>query len=105
MHELLERLKIRLRFDGHTDEAMLEAHLMMAIDVVNDKRQFTPSEEQVVEPQYKSIVVEMAVASYNKIGAEGQVMHGENNISRQYEGGMYPHSLLKLIIPRPRRIM
>ncbi len=102
MHTLLEKLQIRLRFDGSTDEAMLSAHLQMALDVINDKRQFTPTETQLVEPQYENIAVEMAVASYNKIGAEGQVMHGENGINRQYEGGMYPSSLLGLIVPRPR---
>ena len=71
MHSLMDRLRIRLRFNGDTDDAMLNAHLRLAIDVINDRRQFTPTETQLIEPQYENIAVEMAVASYNKIGAEG----------------------------------
>lgn len=102
MEELLARLKIRLRFSGAVEDSILEDHLITAIDVVNDLRQYTPTEANVVEPQYKSVVVEMAIIAYNKMGAEGQTYHGEAGVNRSYEKAMYPDSLMKLIIPRMR---
>lgn len=102
MEELLARLKVRLRFSGTVEDAVLQDHLLTAIDVVNDLRQYTPTLEAVIEPQYKSVVVEMALCSYSKMGAEGQTFHGENGVNRSYETAMYPESLTKLIIPRLR---
>lgn len=103
MDELLARLKVRLRFSGDVEDDVLLDHLQTAVDVVNDIRQFTPTEELIVEAQYKSVVVELALSSYAKMGAEGQIVHSENGVSRSYEDGMYPSSILKLVIPRPRR--
>ena len=103
MDELLARLKVRLRFSGVTEDAILTDHIQTAIDVVNDKRQYTSTDDDIVESQYKSIVVEMALIAYNKMGAEGQTYHGENSVNRSYESGlMYPESLLSLIVPRLR---
>lgn len=102
MEELLARLKVRLRFSGTVEDAVLQDHLLSAIDVVNDIRQYTSTDENVVEPQYKSVVVEMALCAYAKMGAEGQTYHGENGVNRSYETALYPDSLLKLIIPKPR---
>lgn len=102
MEELLARLKVRLRYSGTVEDDVLTDHLTTAIDVVNDIRQYTPEEGGTVETQYKSIVVEMALNSYLKMGAEGQKVHNENGVNRSYESGMYPASLLKLIVPKPR---
>ena len=102
MEELLARLRTRLRFSGKTEDSVLTDHLYTALDVVNDLRQYTPTEDILVEPQYKSIVVEMALNSYLKMGAEGQIVHNENGVGRVYESGMYPPSLMKCIVPRPR---
>ena len=102
MEEMLNRLKVRLRFSGVIEDDMIKEHLLTAIDVVNDLRQFTPTEEDVVEPQYKSVVIEMALIAYNKMGAEGQTFHSENGVNRSYEKAMYPESIMKLIIPRMR---
>jgi hypothetical protein len=43
--------------------------------------------------------VRVAVYLYNKIGAEGQISHSENGISRGYEPGDIPESLLKEVTP------
>lgn len=102
MDELLARLKVRLRFSGTVEDAVLEDHLLTAIAVVNDLRQYTSTDEDIVEPQYQSVVVEMALIAYNKMGAEGQTYHGENGVNRSYENAMYPDSIMKLIVPRFR---
>lgn len=104
MNKLLTAMKTRLQFAGELgSDEVLQSHLELAIVTVNDIRQFIPSEGVLVESQYELIVVEMAISTYLKEGAEGQISHDENSIRRSYESGFYPPSLLKLIIPRPRR--
>jgi hypothetical protein len=105
MDELIAKLRTRLRFDGDTEDDMLEYHLRLAIDTVNDRRQYEPDENDATdlfEDKYEYIIIEMAVCTYNKMGAEGQLYHGENGVNRTYEAGLYPSSLLKLVVPRSR---
>jgi hypothetical protein len=102
MDELLARVKVRLRITGEVEDSMLTELLTSALDVINDIRQYTPTAEAIVEPQYESIAVEMTVALYSKLGAEGEVSHSENGISRVYDSSSFPASLLARIIPRPR---
>lgn len=102
MDELLARMKVRLRFDSTTEDAMLTDHLQSAIEVVNERRNYTSTDEAIVEPQYKGIVVDLAIATYNKMGAEGQTSHSENGISRSYEAASYPTSLLALVMVKPK---
>ena len=45
MDELLARLKVRLRFSGTVEDAVLEDHLLTAIAVVNDLRQYTSTDD------------------------------------------------------------
>lgn len=102
MEELLARVKVRLRVEGTVEDLMLSDHLQSALDVINDLRQFSPTVDNVVEAQYKGIAVDMAIATYNKMGAEGQTGHTENGINRYYDSSAYPTALLTRIQPRPR---
>jgi len=102
MNELLATLKTRLRFSGDVEDDMLLIHLNLAITTLNDRRQYVSTDTDVVEEQYQSIVIEMAVCSYSKIGAEGQLAHDENGVDRMYDGGFYPKGLMKLIVPKSR---
>ena len=49
--------------------------------------------------RYESRQVEIAAYLYNKRGAEGETSHNENGISRSYENGSIPDSMLSDIIP------
>jgi hypothetical protein len=102
MEQLLARLKVRLGLDDGSEDELLMEHLSGAVDVVNDVRQFTPTVDIAVESGYASIAVMMAESSYNKIGAEGQMSHSENGVSRHYGSDSYPSSLIARIIPRVR---
>ena len=102
MDELLAKLKTRLRFDGDVDDDMLTYHLNLAINTVNDRRSFIPTDEDLYESKYEYVIIEMAVCSYNKMGAEGQLGHDENGVNRTYEASLYPYSLLRLVVPKPR---
>ena len=106
MDEMLSALKTRLRFDGDIEDSMLTYHLNLAINTINDRRQYEPDEDDdnVIETKYDYICIEMAVCSYNKMGAEGQLYHSENSVSRTYESSLYPMSLLKLVMAKPRKV-
>lgn len=52
-----------------------------------------------VPAQYAHLQVEIAAYMLNKRGAEGQISHTENGVSRSYENGDVPPSMLKAVIP------
>ena len=49
--------------------------------------------------QYDGIQVEIAAYMMNKRGAEGEIVHLENGVSRHWENGDIPASLLRRIVP------
>ena len=102
MIELLARLKLRLNISDTSEDELLTDHLQSAIDVVNELRNYTSTDIAIVEPQYKSVVIDLAISTYNKMGAEGQLEHSENGVNRVYESSDYPSSILSRILVKPR---
>jgi len=79
---------------------ILELEIKSAIGVINRCRRFTPTEEALYDEKYEDKIVPLAVTGYLKAGAEGETIHSENGISRQYgNGGKYPKEMLNDIIP------
>lgn len=73
------------------EEALLEYY--------ND-RHFTPTEDKPYEDIYAGIIIQLALSSYSKAGAEGETSHMEGGITRMYDNGSnYPLSLTRKIIP------
>jgi len=89
----LELLKLLLG-NPSIDDAVLQYCLDTAKDIICDLR-FTDE----VEPQYINIQTKIAIEIFNKLGAEGQIQHTENGISRTYEKGDISDSLLCRITP------
>ena len=84
---------------GENDQDVLSAYLAIAGNKVCRKAYpYDPSVAKVPE-QYQHIQVEIAVYLLNKRGAEGQTAHSENGISRSYEDGDVPPTLLRDIVP------
>lgn len=52
-----------------------------------------------VPAQYSYLQVEIAAYLLNKRGAEGQISHTENGVSRSYENGDVPSSMLRSVTP------
>ena len=59
---------------------------------------FDPSIMEVPE-QYSYLQVEIATYLLNKRGGEGELSHSENGISRSYENGDVPESMMRQIVP------
>lgn len=84
---------------GEDDDNLVLAFLTLAGDKIC--RRAFPFDYSLVEvpKQYKHLQIEAAVYLLNKRGAEGQVSHSENGISRSYENADLPQSMLDEIVP------
>lgn len=79
---------------------LLEYLLEQAEGIVLNKRYpFGAPEGATIPTQYEHIQIRIAVELFSKMGAEGQVSHGELGISRVYEAADVSPSLLKQIVP------
>lgn len=113
--DILERLKART---GETNEALLNdciesaKHIYLSrrypfvdpplreITVIDDETgEETTTEETYVETRYLDWQYRCALAIYSKDGADGQLSHSENGISRTYGSEGIPKELLTEIPP------
>ena len=94
-----EKLKMVKAMTGETDEVTLSTYLSIAGNKVCRKAYPFDPTVTAVPDQYAHIQVEIAVYLLNKRGAEGQTAHSENGISRSYEDGDVPPTLLRDIVP------
>lgn len=84
--------------DPLSDDVLLY-YLDIAKDVILKQRY--PFEVVTELPdEYVTLQVEMAVEMIAKIGAEGQVSHSENEVSRHYAASTISPGLLRRIIPK-----
>ena len=101
----IDRLKIKLKITGIDEDDSLLEILEVAKDAILAKRhpygEYPVDEagEPVLESRYTSLQLRIAVSLYNKEGAEGQLVHSENGISRTYESSDIPKSLLDEVVP------
>ena len=93
-----EKLAMLKTLTEETDDDVLSTYLFLAKNVVLSKAYpFGDSEE--VPSKYDSVQVEIAQYMYHKRGAEGEISHSENGVSRSYEDGDIPPTLLRRITP------
>jgi hypothetical protein len=100
MTNKLNQLKILLGKQGDDSEDDL---LLMLLTLSGQKilDRVYPYDDSIKEvpSRYATKQVEIAVYLYNKRGAEGQISHSENGISRAYESADVPESLMKGLTP------
>lgn len=95
----VEKIELVKAMTGETNENTVSAYLGMAGNKICRKAfPFDPTVADVPE-QYEFTQVEIAVYLLNKRGAEGETAHSENGISRSYEDGDVPPTLLRQIVP------
>ena len=101
---LVNKLKSRLQAEDlslqeYSDEILLMEIQNALLEYYND-RHFTPTNEKPFEDIYAGIIVELAVSSLAKYGAEGENYHSEGGVIRTYDNSsQYPLSLTRKIIP------
>ena len=97
--EKIAQLKSMLGEEAPSNEELITLLLITKGAILNARYPLGEWQEEEVPTRYEHIQLLMCVALFNKKGAEGQTSHSENGITRQYETGDIPHSLLKQIIP------
>lgn len=79
---------------------VLRVYLRMAESaILNRLYPFDEHGEHVMPSKYDDRQIEIACYLIDKRGAEGQLAHSENGISRTYESASVPPSMLEGIIP------
>ena len=97
---VLDRLKTQIGDDSVAEELLL-TYLEDAKGIILNRRYpFGYPEGTEVEPKYEAVQVKIALELFSKRGAEGEVSHSENGISRGYESATVSPSLLNMVIPK-----
>lgn len=95
-----EKIVMAQALSGEADEGTVSAYLALAGSRICRKAfPFDPEATQV-PARYGHLQVEIAVYLLNKRGAEGESAHSENGVSRSYESGDIPASMLRDIVPQ-----
>lgn len=92
----LERLKMRT---GETDEQLLSDCLDSARAAILARRFPFRDWPDEIPSQYVDLQYRVALDLYNKLGAEGQLGHSENGVSRTFESSWISEQLLSEVIP------
>ena len=94
-----EKLTMLKAMTGEKDENVLSTYLSIAGNKVLKRAYPFDNTVTVVPDRYAYNQVEIAAYLVNKRGAEGETAHSENGISRSYEDGDVPPTLLREIVP------
>ena len=98
-NQKIERLSALILPDT-ADSDLLSYLLEQAEGIVLNKRYpFGAPEGATLSAFHEQIQIRIALELFAKMGAEGQISHSENGISRTYEAADISPSLLKQIIP------
>lgn len=95
--EKINALKAMVGTDD-SDE-VLSTYLLLAAKKVLARAYPYGNTVKEVPEEYEGVQLEIATYLLNKRGAEGQMSHSENGITRSYENADVPSSMLKAITP------
>lgn len=91
------QLDIVKAMTGESNEGTINAFLEMAGDAIHN---YVGGDKDAVLAQYGGVKARLAAYWLNKRGADGQTSHSENGISRGYEAGDIPPSLLRELVSK-----
>ena len=98
--EKLTMLRVMVEADSEdwTDEILLTYLNISGQKIINRAYPYDNTVD-VVPRKYEMLQCEIAAYLLNKRGAEGELTHSENGISRSYESADIPNSMLDIITP------
>lgn len=94
----LERLRIRIPEESDTN--LLLELLNSAKEIILSIRYPFDEWPDSIPARYKGLQIEIAADMYNRMGAEGQLSHSENSISRTWGSEWVSKELLQRITPK-----
>ena len=92
----LERMKLRT---GESNIAVLRDSLDSERAAIMARRYPYGEWPDELESRYLDLQYRIAIDLYNKTGAEGQLGHTENSISRTWESSWISEQLLQEVVP------
>lgn len=96
----LERLKLKI--PEESNDNLLDDFLESAKAIIMTNRYPFEDFPEELESRFLDLQARIAVDLYNKLGAEGEISHSENGVSRSYASSSVSPDLLKEIIPKGR---
>ena len=101
----IEKLKVLISPDEASSDLL--SYLLEQSEgiILNRRYPFGPPEGATLSALHEQIQLRVAVEIFSKMGAEGQLSHSENGVSRTWEAGDVSPSLLKLIVPCAGSVM
>jgi len=101
--DILDRLVLRLTENGVSpDIDVLNDCIESAASAIMSRRYPFSAWPETIENRYKDLQFRIALDLYNKIGAEGELTHGENGVSRRFESSWISEQLLSEVTPKAR---
>jgi hypothetical protein len=95
----IEKIKVLISPDTASNDLLLYL-LEQAEGIILARRYpFGVPEGTEMPTFYEPLQIRIAIELFGKMGAEGQLSHSENGISRTWEAGDVSPSLLRNIIP------
>ena len=98
-NEKLARLTVLISPDTASDDILLYLLEQAEGIVLNRRYPFGAPEGVTLSAFHEQIQLRIAMELFSKMGAEGQLSHSENGISRTWEAADVSPSLLKRIVP------
>lgn len=95
-----EKLNKLMTLSGETDTVLLTAFLDQAASAVIEKAYPFGDGTESVPEKYDELQIKLAHYYFLRQGAEGEIVHLENGISRHWEDGDAPATLLRQITPK-----
>lgn len=96
-----EKIVLVQAMTDEEDDDIISAFLSMAGDAIwHYVDPFKTTTKEDVLTEYGAVQAKAAAYFLNKRGADGEAAHSENGISRTYESGDLPQSLLREITPK-----
>lgn len=100
--DIVERLSVRLEAaDGAEPDADLVEDCVLTAEALYASLRYPYAANPPTDSgaRYENWVYRAALEIYSKSGAEGQVSHSENGISRTWDSGMLSKALTMEILP------
>lgn len=95
----IEKLKVLISPDTASDKLLMDLLEQSEGIILNRRYPFGAPEGATLSPMHEQIQLRVAVDLFSKMGAEGQLSHSENGITRSWEAGDVSPSLLRTIVP------
>lgn len=94
-----QKIDILKALTGETNSGTISIYLMLAKKELIRKIFPYGDGTEEIPAKYEGLDIQAAEYLLNKRGAEGETQHSENGMTRTYESGGLPKSILEQIVP------